>query len=174
MSDMVDSGQLIIEIRSFSPGSVVVNFTIILTTRQTQSISTVSSALLLSLVNSSRYTVDINSLSINGISLLSDTFHRTRAATLVREWFKNKLLKVWWYHEGYPSLGLEPLFHLWGRSVKNGSHYQAERGNQMMPSSSSVGTVRLRVFGSQCSPGPMTKISRPQLCDTNEQHSLMH
>ncbi|XP_026229258.1 uromodulin-like 1 isoform X2 [Anabas testudineus] len=65
MRDMVDSGQLIIEIRSFSPGSVVVNFTIILTTRQTQSISTVSSALLLSLVNSSRYTVDINSLSIN-------------------------------------------------------------------------------------------------------------
>ncbi|XP_034461697.1 uromodulin-like 1 isoform X2 [Hippoglossus hippoglossus] len=55
-----------IEIRSFSAGSVVVNFTLtlILTPSQSQDISNVSLALLNSLMNSSRYTVDRNSTSI--------------------------------------------------------------------------------------------------------------
>lgn len=66
----MDSGQLRIEIRSFSAGSVVVNFTVIFTTGQTQAISSVASALLSSLINSSIYTVDRDSVSINGNFLL--------------------------------------------------------------------------------------------------------
>ncbi|XP_053297724.1 uromodulin-like 1 [Pleuronectes platessa] len=55
-----------IEIRSFSAGSVVVNFvlTLILTPSQSQDINNVSLALLNSLMNSSKYTVDRNSTSI--------------------------------------------------------------------------------------------------------------
>ncbi|XP_032389675.1 uromodulin-like 1 isoform X1 [Etheostoma spectabile] len=57
---MVDSGQVRIEIRRFSPGSVVVNFTIIFSPSQSQDISNVSTALLHSLTNSTIYTVDQN------------------------------------------------------------------------------------------------------------------
>lgn len=70
MRAMVDSGHLRIEIRSFSPGSVVVNFTITFATSKTQTISSVASNLLLSLINSSIYTVDTNSLMIEGVFLL--------------------------------------------------------------------------------------------------------
>ncbi|XP_067463504.1 uromodulin-like 1 [Thunnus thynnus] len=65
MKAMVDSGQVRIEIRSFSPGSVVVNFSIILTPNQGQDIRNVSTALLYSLMNSSKYSVDENNTSIN-------------------------------------------------------------------------------------------------------------
>ncbi|XP_029375715.1 uromodulin-like 1 [Echeneis naucrates] len=65
MKAMVDSGRVRIEIRSFSLGSVVVNFALIFTPNQSQDISNVSVALLNSLMNSSTYTVDRNKTSIN-------------------------------------------------------------------------------------------------------------
>ena len=71
MKAMVDSGQVRIEIRGFSPGSVVVTFSIIFTPNQSQDIKNVSIALLNSLMNSSKYTVDKNNTSIKGTSLLS-------------------------------------------------------------------------------------------------------
>ncbi|XP_044079355.1 uromodulin-like 1 [Siniperca chuatsi] len=64
MRAMVDSGQVRIEIRSFSPGSVVVNFIITFTSSQGQHISNVSTALLYSLMNSTKYTMDENNTSI--------------------------------------------------------------------------------------------------------------
>ncbi|XP_062289704.1 uromodulin-like 1 [Scomber scombrus] len=65
MKDMVDSSQVRIEIRGFSPGSVVVTFRIIFPPDQSQDIKNVSNALLNSLMNSSKYTVDENNTSIN-------------------------------------------------------------------------------------------------------------
>ncbi|XP_069578815.1 uromodulin-like 1 [Brachyistius frenatus] len=65
MKYLVNSDQVRIEIRSFSLGSVVVNFTIIFIPSQSQDISNVSIALLHSLINSSKYTVDENNTSIN-------------------------------------------------------------------------------------------------------------
>lgn len=66
---MVDSGQVRIEIRNFSPGSVMVNFTIVFIPSQSLDISNVSTAVLQSLTNSSTYTVDQNSTSLNGMYL---------------------------------------------------------------------------------------------------------
>lgn len=65
---MVDSGQVRIEIQSFYLGSVVVDFSIIFNPSPGQAVGNVSSALVQSLMNSSRFTVDGNSTSINGIS----------------------------------------------------------------------------------------------------------
>ncbi|KAM6911522.1 uromodulin-like 1 [Lycodopsis pacificus] len=65
MKAMVDYGYLRIDIRSFSPGSVVVNFTIIFAPSQSQDIDNVSTALLHSLMNSTKYTVDKNNTSTN-------------------------------------------------------------------------------------------------------------
>ncbi|XP_073335772.1 uromodulin-like 1 [Pagrus major] len=65
MKAMVDSGHVRIQIRGFSPGSVVVNFTFIFTPSQSQDIRNVSAALLQSLMNSTKYTVDQNNTSIN-------------------------------------------------------------------------------------------------------------
>ncbi|XP_029303425.1 uromodulin-like 1 isoform X2 [Cottoperca gobio] len=65
MKAMVDSGQVRIEIRSFSLGSVMVNFTFTYAPSQSQDISNVSTALLHSLMNSIKYTVDINNTSTN-------------------------------------------------------------------------------------------------------------
>ncbi|XP_054481207.1 uromodulin-like 1 [Anoplopoma fimbria] len=65
MKAMVDSGQVRIEIKSFSPGSVVVNFTIVFAPSQNQDIGNVSTALLHSLMNSTKYTVDGNNTSTN-------------------------------------------------------------------------------------------------------------
>lgn len=62
---MVDSGQVRIEIRNFSPGSVMVNFTIVFIPSQSLDISNVFTAVLQSLTNSSTYTVDQNSTSLN-------------------------------------------------------------------------------------------------------------
>ncbi|XP_041656670.1 uromodulin-like 1 isoform X2 [Cheilinus undulatus] len=64
---MVDSGQVRIEIRGFSPGSVVVNFTVIYTLSQSQNISNINMprAVLDSLINSTKYTVDTNSTGIS-------------------------------------------------------------------------------------------------------------
>ncbi|XP_041808048.1 uromodulin-like 1 isoform X2 [Chelmon rostratus] len=61
---MVDSGQMRLEIRGFSPGSVVVNFTLVFIPSQSQDISNVSTALLHSLMNSTKYTVDRNNTRI--------------------------------------------------------------------------------------------------------------
>ncbi|XP_008285511.1 uromodulin-like 1 [Stegastes partitus] len=65
MRHLVDSGQVQIEIRGFSPGSVVVNFTMTFATNQSQDVRNVSTALLHSLMNSSKYTVDENNTSIS-------------------------------------------------------------------------------------------------------------
>ncbi|XP_070838553.1 uromodulin-like 1 [Chaetodon trifascialis] len=64
MKAMVDSGQVRLEIRGFSPGSVMVNFTIIFIPSQSQDISNVSTALLHSLMNSTKYTVDRNNTRV--------------------------------------------------------------------------------------------------------------
>lgn len=63
---MVDSGLVRIEITGFSPGSVVVNFTIFAPSAN-QSHINVSSAVLHSLKNSTKYTVDLNITSIKGM-----------------------------------------------------------------------------------------------------------
>lgn len=63
---MVDSGLVRIEIRGFSPGSVVVNFIIFIPSAN-QSDSSVSTAVLHSLMNSTKYTVDQNNTNINGM-----------------------------------------------------------------------------------------------------------
>ncbi|XP_045896630.1 uromodulin-like 1 [Micropterus dolomieu] len=65
MRAMVDSGQMRIEIRSFSPGSVVVNFTITFIPSESQDNSNVATAVLHSLMNSTKYTVDENNTHIN-------------------------------------------------------------------------------------------------------------
>ncbi|KAK9536120.1 hypothetical protein VZT92_005930 [Zoarces viviparus] len=65
MKAMVDYGYLRIDIRSFSPASVVVNFTIVFAPSQSQDIGNVSTALLHSLMNSTKYTVDKNNTSTN-------------------------------------------------------------------------------------------------------------
>ncbi|XP_040007128.1 uromodulin-like 1 [Xiphias gladius] len=65
MKAIVDSGQVRVKIRSFSLGSVVVNFTLIFTPSQSQDISNVSTALLNSLMVSSKYSVDRNNTGIN-------------------------------------------------------------------------------------------------------------
>ena len=69
MKALVDSGQVRIEIRGFSQGSVVVNFTIIFNPSQNQDITNVSTALLDSLMHSTKYTVDKNNTSTQGMSL---------------------------------------------------------------------------------------------------------
>ncbi|XP_059208336.1 uromodulin-like 1 [Centropristis striata] len=58
MKALVESGQVRIEITGFSEGSVVVNFNIISVPSQSQDISNVSTALLNSLINSTKYTVE--------------------------------------------------------------------------------------------------------------------
>ncbi|KAM4545907.1 uromodulin-like 1 [Odontesthes bonariensis] len=65
VKEMLDSGGMRIEIRGFSLGSVVVDFTIIFSPSQSQGISDVSTALVHSLLNSSKYTVDINNTRIS-------------------------------------------------------------------------------------------------------------
>ncbi|XP_061660290.1 uromodulin-like 1 [Syngnathoides biaculeatus] len=65
MRALVNSGQVRIEIRNLSPGSVVVNFTVIFSPSQEQDIKNTSIALLYSLMNSSIYTMDENSTSIS-------------------------------------------------------------------------------------------------------------
>ncbi|XP_054899903.1 uromodulin-like 1 [Poeciliopsis prolifica] len=62
---MVDSGQMRIEIQSFYQGSVVVDFSIIFNPRPGEAVGNVSSALMQSLMNSSKFTVDGNSTSVN-------------------------------------------------------------------------------------------------------------
>uniref|UniRef100_A0A096M1J9 Uromodulin-like 1 n=1 Tax=Poecilia formosa TaxID=48698 RepID=A0A096M1J9_POEFO len=62
---MVDSGQVRIEIQSFYLGSVVVDFSIIFNSSPVRAVGNVSSALVQSLMNSSKFTVDGNSTSID-------------------------------------------------------------------------------------------------------------
>ncbi|XP_077448705.1 uromodulin-like 1 [Stigmatopora argus] len=62
---LVNSGQVRIEIRQLSPGSVVVNFTVIFSPGQEQDIRNTSTALLYSLMNSSIYVMDENNTSIS-------------------------------------------------------------------------------------------------------------
>lgn len=73
---MVDSGQVRIEIRGFSPGSVVVDIILVVIPSQSQNISHVSTAVMDSLFNSYEYTVDRNNTSINGTSLFISLFTR--------------------------------------------------------------------------------------------------
>ncbi|XP_040038682.2 uromodulin-like 1 [Gasterosteus aculeatus] len=65
MKAMMGSGQVRMDIRSFSPGSVVVNFTIVFASNQSQDIGHMSKALLDSLMNSTKYKVDQNNTSTN-------------------------------------------------------------------------------------------------------------
>lgn len=55
---MWDSGQVRVEIRGFTPGSVVANLAIIFTPSHSQDIANVSAAILDSLTNTTKYTVD--------------------------------------------------------------------------------------------------------------------
>ncbi|XP_061595220.1 uromodulin-like 1 [Cololabis saira] len=64
MKVMLDSGQMRVEVRGFSPGSVVVDFTIILNPVQSYEIINASTALVQSLMNSSKYVVDARNTSI--------------------------------------------------------------------------------------------------------------
>ncbi|CAB1316443.1 unnamed protein product, partial [Coregonus sp. 'balchen'] len=64
---LVNSGDVRVQITGLTPGSVVVNFTIIFTPSQSQDILKVSSALVQALQNSSRYTVDSNNTSIDDV-----------------------------------------------------------------------------------------------------------
>nr|XP_040038683.1 uromodulin-like 1 isoform X2 [Gasterosteus aculeatus aculeatus] len=65
MKAMMGSGQVRMDIRSFSPGSIVVNFTIVFASNQSQDIGHMSKALLDSLMNSTKYKVDQNNTSTN-------------------------------------------------------------------------------------------------------------
>ncbi|XP_056141171.1 uromodulin-like 1 [Lampris incognitus] len=65
MKAMVDSGEMRIKITSLSQGSVVVNFTIVLNSDQSPNVHNVSSALMSALLNSSKFTVDENNMSIH-------------------------------------------------------------------------------------------------------------
>ncbi|KAG9263191.1 uromodulin-like 1 [Astyanax mexicanus] len=65
--DMVNSGKVIVQITRFFQGSVVVKFTLIFLLDSTQNISTVASALMESLQNSTIYLVDKNSTFINDV-----------------------------------------------------------------------------------------------------------
>uniref|UniRef100_A0A8C8IAF4 Uromodulin-like 1 n=2 Tax=Oncorhynchus tshawytscha TaxID=74940 RepID=A0A8C8IAF4_ONCTS len=62
---LVNSGDVRVQIRGLTPGSVVVNFIIIFTPSQSEDILKVSSALMQALQNSSRYTVDSNNTRID-------------------------------------------------------------------------------------------------------------
>ncbi|XP_061904408.1 uromodulin-like 1 [Entelurus aequoreus] len=64
MKAMVNSGQVRIEIRNFSPGSVVVNITLIFSPSPKQDITNTSTDLLYALINSSIYIVDENDTNI--------------------------------------------------------------------------------------------------------------
>ncbi|KAL2094353.1 hypothetical protein ACEWY4_009072 [Coilia grayii] len=64
IQDLVGSGMVRVVITGFSNGSVVVNFTIVFVTSESQDIVAVSNSLMASLQNSSKYAVDANSTSI--------------------------------------------------------------------------------------------------------------
>ncbi|KAK2871043.1 hypothetical protein Q8A67_023570 [Cirrhinus molitorella] len=64
ISELVASGQVIIQITSLSPGSVIVNFSVIFHSGSNLNISSVSSALMVSLQNS-KYKVDNSSIYIS-------------------------------------------------------------------------------------------------------------
>lgn len=66
MKFMVESGQVRIQINGFSPGSVVVNFIVISSPSENQGIGNVTIALLHSLINSTKYSVEQNNTSIDG------------------------------------------------------------------------------------------------------------
>lgn len=55
-----------VEVRGFSPGSVVANLTIIFTPSQSQDIINVSAAVFQFLINSSKYSVDPHSIDVTG------------------------------------------------------------------------------------------------------------
>lgn len=61
-----ESGQVRVEVRGFSPGSVVANLTIIFTPSPSQDIINASAAVLQSLINSTKYSVDPHSIDVTG------------------------------------------------------------------------------------------------------------
>ncbi|XP_051972779.1 uromodulin-like 1 [Xyrauchen texanus] len=65
---LVNSGQVTIHITSLSPGSVIVKFSIVFLSNSNLNIFNVSTALMDSLLNSSKYTVDSNSTKIEDIN----------------------------------------------------------------------------------------------------------
>lgn len=65
---MWESEQVRVEVRGFSPGSVVAHLTIVFTPSQSQDIINVSAAVLQSLMNSTKYSVDPHSINVTGTS----------------------------------------------------------------------------------------------------------
>lgn len=76
---MWESGQVRVEVRGFSPGSVVANLIIIFTPSQSQDNMTVSTAVLQSLRNATEYSVDPDSVVLRGLSVLQGQYGALRA-----------------------------------------------------------------------------------------------
>lgn len=60
------SEQVRVEVRGFSPGSVVANLALVFSPSQSQDVTKVAAALLQSLMNSSKYSVDPHSVNVTG------------------------------------------------------------------------------------------------------------
>lgn len=78
---MWESGQVRVEVRGFSPGSVVADLIIIFTPGPSQDITTVSTAVLQSLRNTTQYSVDPDSVVLRGtpFSVLRGQYGALRA-----------------------------------------------------------------------------------------------
>lgn len=75
---MWESGQVRVEVRGFSPGSVVANLIIIFTPSQSQDNMNVSTAILQSLRNTTKYSMDPYSVVLRGtrFSVLQGQYSR--------------------------------------------------------------------------------------------------
>lgn len=71
VKDMWDSGQVRVEIRGFASGSVVANLTIISTLNHSSDLFNASTAISLSLMNSSKYSLDPSSTHLTGTCFCS-------------------------------------------------------------------------------------------------------
>ncbi|KAM8834561.1 uromodulin-like 1 [Synchiropus picturatus] len=84
---LVNSGQLRIEIKNFSPGSVVVNFTIVLIPSDSQDIANTSKVVINSLTNSSKYAVDEDSTSVTDFDECASGDHDcSQKADCINSW----------------------------------------------------------------------------------------
>ncbi|KAM9788981.1 uromodulin-like 1 [Neosynchiropus ocellatus] len=84
---LANSGQLRIEIKNFSPGSVFVNFTIVLIPSESQDITNTSKVVLNSLTDSYKFTVDENSTSITDFDECASGDHDcSQKADCINSW----------------------------------------------------------------------------------------
>lgn len=81
---MWDSEQVRVEIRGFSPGSVVANLIIVFTPSQSQDISHVSAAIQQSLTNSTKYTVDSDGVHLSGTCSMGRRQHQGEDKTQMK------------------------------------------------------------------------------------------